>query len=430
MSSVALVGALMLASCGGGSEAEPFDTDRACRIGQRLVEETASGDRDGVIRQIERLDDLDGIADSGLEVDDLDSIAEDLDEQAVEDLVAEFDDFGCDLETPEVVVVEPEPEPEPTAAPETTTPVAPVEPPVTEAPPASDPEPEPTAAPETTAAPEEDPAPAPVPPAGGDGISIDVGSSGPGAEIGINRLTEDVLAEYGIAGYLYSPNTNVIELRVSRTDSSFSDDIEYTNSESITMSAATTMSIEDIRDVYTAALEGLGVEFDFSQSTSSEDGRSTVAVEASPSNFDLDLGNWDVRVAQDADNPGIVLIEIDRLSTVPGPVPAIVEPARALLQATADTGSDLGWAFTGYGHTLSVSSFDGSVFESGRVEWDVSEDNTVRAAADAIQAAVGAPVDNEDADDETISWAEDNDGRAFWFVNYSEFSGTTVSYSP
>lgn len=418
----------MLASCGGGSEAEPFDTDRACRIGQRLVEETASGDRDGVIRQIERLDDLDGIADSGLEVDDLDSIAEDLDEQSVEDLVAEFDDFGCDLETPEVAVVEPEPEP--TTAPETTTPVAPVEPPVTEAPPASEPEPEPTAAPETTTAPDEDPAPAPVPPAGGDGISIDVGSSGPGAEIGINRLTEDVLAEYGIAGYLYSPNTNVIELRVSRTDSSFSDDIEYTNSESITMSAATTMSIEDIRDVYTAALEGLGVEFDFSQSTSSEDGRSTVAVEASPSNFDLDLGNWDVRVAQDADNPGIVLIEVDRLSTVPGPVPAIVDPARALLQATADTGSDLGWAFTGYGHTLSVSSFDGSVFESGRVEWDVSEDNTVRAAADAIQAAVGAPVDNEDADDETISWAEDNDGRAFWFVNYSEFSGTTVSYSP
>ena len=222
----------------------------------------------------------------------------------------------------------------------------------------------------------------------------------------------------------------MIELRVSRTDSSFTDDVEYTNSESITMSAATTMTIEDVRAAYRTALEGLGVEFDFSESTASEDGRETVAVEASPSDFDLELGSWDVRVTQDAETPGIVLIEVDRLSTAPGPVPAIIEPARALLKETADTGSDLGWAFTGYGHTLSVSSFDGSVFESGRVEWDVSEDNTVRAAATAIQDAVGAPVDNEDVEDETISWAEDNDGRAFWFVNYSEFSGTTVSYSP
>ena len=59
MTSVALAGALVLASCGGGSDAEPFDTDRACRVGERLVEETAAADREGVIRQIERLDDLD-----------------------------------------------------------------------------------------------------------------------------------------------------------------------------------------------------------------------------------------------------------------------------------------------------------------------------------------------------------------------------------
>lgn len=222
----------------------------------------------------------------------------------------------------------------------------------------------------------------------------------------------------------------MVELRVSRTDSSFSDDMEYTNSESITMSAATTMTIEEIRDKYRTALENLGVNFDFSESTSSDDGRNTVAVEASPENFDLELGNWDVLVAQDDDNPGIVLIKVNRLLTVSGPVPAIVAPAQSLLQETADIGSDLGWALTGYGHTLSMSLFDGLVFESGRVEWDVSDDNTVRAPADAIQEAIGAPINNEDEDNETISWATDNDDRAFFFVNYSEFSGTTVSYSP
>lgn len=427
MTSVALAGALVLAACGGGSDAEPFDTDRACRVGERLVEETAAADRDGVIRQIERLDDLEGIADSGLVVDDLDSIAEALDEQSVEDLIAEFDVLDCDIEMPEVTESEPvvtEPEPVVTEAVETTTTEA------AEEPPATDPVVETTPAPDTTAAPVETTPPATTPSSPGSGIPVDIGSTGAGAEIGVNGVTEDIIAQYGMVGYLFSPNTNVVELRVSRTDSSFSDDVEYTNSESITMSAATSMSIEDVRAAYRAALESLGVEFDFSESTSSDDGRETVAVEASPANFDLELGNWDVRVAQDADTPGIVLIEVDRLSTSPGPVPAIIDPARDLLQETADIGSNLGWAFTGYGHTLSVSSFDGSVFESGRVEWDVSEDNTVREAADAIQAAVGAPVDSEDADDETISWAEDNDERAFWFVNYSEFSGTTVSYSP
>ena len=422
MTSVALAGALVLASCGGGSDAEPFDTDRACRVGQRLVEETASGDRDGVIRQIERLDDLDGIADSGLLVDELDSMAEDLDEQSVEDLVAEFDVFDCDLDTPEVEgETVPTEVPATTEAPETTTTEV-VE--VVEEPPATDPAPETTVAPEETAPPEA------APPAPGSGVPVDIASTGPGAAIGVNRVTEDVIAEYGLANYLFSPGTNVVELRVSRTDSSFNDDIGYTNSESITMSAATTMSIEDVRAAYRTALEGLGIDFDFSESTASDDGRETVAVEASPADFDLELGNWDVRVTQDADTPGIVLIEVDRLSTSPGPVPAIVEPARPLLQETADIGTNLGWAFTGYGHTLSVSSFDGSVFESGRVEWDVSEDNTVRAAADAIQAAIGSPIDNEDAEEETISWSIDDDERAFFFVNYSEFSGTTVSYSP
>lgn len=429
MTFVVLAGTLVLASCGGGSDAEPFDADRACRVGQRLVEETAAGDRTGVIRQIERLDDLDGISDSGLDVDDLDSIAEGLDDQSVEDLVAEFEVFDCDLETPDATV--PEPEPATTLTPETTTTEAVDQPPTTEPAPDTTPAPDPTAVPDTTPVPETTAAPEETTPSvGGNGIPVDIGSTGPGVEIGVDRVTEDILADYAMSEFLFSPNTNVIELRVNRTDSSFSDDIVYTNSESITMSAATTMTIEEVRAAYRTALEGLGVEFDFSESTATEEERETVAVEASPTDFDLELGSWDVVVAQDADNPGIVLIEVDRLSTVPGPVSTIVEPARPLLQETADIGADLGWAFTGYGHTLSVSSFDGSIFESGSVEWDVSEDNTVRAAADAMQQAIGLPIDNEDADEETISWTVDDDQRAFFFVNYSEFGGTTVSYSP
>lgn len=422
MTSVALVGALVLASCGGGSDADAFDTDRACRVGERLIEETAAGDRDGVIRQIERLDDLDGIGDSGLQVDDLDAMAEGLDEQSVEDLVAEFDLLDCDLDAPDVESATTD-APPPTEVFETTTTVAVEQPPVTE------PVLDTTPPPDTTITTGETTPPETVAPAAGTGIPVDIGSTAPGAAIGVNRVTEDILAEYAMANFLFSPNTNVVELRVSRTDSSFSDDIEHSNSESITMSAATTATIEDVRAAYRTALESSGVAFDFSESTASEDGRRTVAIEASPADFDLALGNWNISVSQDDDTPGVVFVEVDRLTSVPGPVPPIVAPAQALLQGTADIGSNLGWAVTGFGHTLSLSTFDGSVFESGRVEWDVSEDNTVRAAADAIQAAIGAPIDNEDADDETISWSTDDDARSFFFVNYSEFSGTTVSYS-
>ncbi len=427
--SVALACALVLASCGGGSDAEAFDTDRACRVGERLVEETAAGDRDGVIRQIERLDDLEGIEDAGLEVDDLDAMAEGLDQQSVDDLVAEFDVIDCDLDAPDV-------EPPTSDAPDTTDVVdttattdGVADPTVPEPGPDTTSAPDTTATTDTTVATGETTPPDTAAPGTATGIPVDIGSTAPGAAVGVNRGTEEILAEYGMADFLFSPNTNVVDLRVSRSDSSFSDEIEYSNSESITMSAATAMTIEDVRTAYRTALESSGVAFDFSESTATEDGLRTVAIEASPADFDLTLGNWDISVTQDDETPGVVFVEVDRLTTVTGPVPAIVAPAQALLQATADIGSNLGWAVTGFSHSLSLSTFDGTVFESGGVEWDVSQDNTVRAAADAIQAAVGAPIDNEDADEETISWATDDDQRAFFFINYSEFSGTTASYS-
>ena len=386
-------------------------------------------------RQIDRLAELDGVEDSGIDVDDLDSIADDMDDRSVEDLIEEFDVLDCDLDTPQVgaPVIEPEPEPpatepsasEPTATTETTEPTT--EPP---APPATDPEVDPTGTPDTTPAPEAPTAPADSPTDIGDAVAIDIGSTGPGDETGLDQSTEDTLATYGMLGFVYSPNTNVVELRVRRTEDLFDEETEYLNSESITMSAATTMTIEEVLAAYRTALEGLGIEFDFSESTSTDDGRQTVALEASPSDFDLALGNWEVSVMQEVDTPGVVLIEVGRLATVSGVVPSIVAPARELLQATTDIGSNLGWTFTGYSYSLNVSSFDDSLFESGGVEWDVSEDNTVSAAAAAIQEAVGAPIDNEDISEDTISWAEDNEGRAFWFVRYSEFSGTTVDYSP
>lgn len=425
-----LTGALLIAACGGGSDADSFDTERACRVGQRLVEETAEGDRDGAIRQIERLDDLDGFDGSGVDVDDLDSIAEGLDEQAVEDLVAEFDVLGCDLDGDAVEIDDTvAPAPSTDAVTTTTEPVSteppPTEPPATE-PPATDP---PVTEPPATDAPAETAAPEPTPPPSGTGIAVDIGSSGPGAAIGVDRPTEDILADYAIAEFVFSPNTNVVELNVSRTDSSFGDEVAYSNLESITMTATTTMGIEEVRAAYRTALEGSGGDFEFSESTFSNDGQDTVAIEASASDFDAEVQTWSVAVARGTDNADLVLIEVERRSTVSGPVAAIAEPARPLLQQTADIASNLGWAFSGYSYTLNVNSFDGSLFESGRVEWDVSEDNTVREAATAVQDAIGVPIDNEDVETETISWAEDTEDRSLWFVNYTEFSGTTASYN-
>ena len=263
-----IAGSMALAACGGSdADTEAFDTDRACRIGQRLVDETAAVDRDGVVNQIERLDDLEGIADSGLDVDELDELAEGLDENAVEDLVAEFEAIGCELEMPDVEApVDTEPaDTTPTTEPPPET-VPPTEPPP-ETVPTTEAAPDTTVAPETTVAPD-------TPPAGdSNGIPIDIGSTGPGPSLGIDRPTEAVLAEFEIAGILFSPNTNVVELNIDRSDDSFSDDIEWATADDITMSATTTITLEEVRAAYQAAIDGLGFEYDYTESTSSSDGR-------------------------------------------------------------------------------------------------------------------------------------------------------------
>lgn len=428
----ALVGAVVLGACGIGESVASFDSERACRVGQRLVDETAAGDRDGAVRQIERLADLDGIEDSSIDVDELDALAERLNEQAVDDLVAEFEAIDCVLQEA-ASSAPPATDAPPTTAPpliEETPTIATTEAPVVTEPAAAttDP-PQTTEIPETTEVPQTT-GPVADPGVSGSGTSVDIGSTGPGAAIGLDVTPEEVLSSYAISNFLFSPNTNVAGLRVSRTDSTFGDDVEYSNSESITMTAATTLTIEEVRTNYRAAIEGLGVEFDYSESTSSSDGINTVAIEASPSAFDLELGNWDVTVSQDAELPGVVVIEVNRLSIVPGVLPEIAAPAQPLLQNTATIGTELGWTVTAFTHSLSISSFSGDIFESGRLEWDVSEENTVRATADALQAAVGVPVRDEDVDDDRISWFLDDGESTLFAVNYFEFSGTTATFNP
>lgn len=443
-----LASALVLGACGISESVANFDAERACRSGQRLVDEVAEADRDGAVRQIERLADQDGIDDSSIDVDQLDAIAEGLNEQAVEDLVDAFESIECSLQTtartqPSTTDAPPETTPplEQTSTTTSSTTTSSTTVPTADAPIATAPTPETTTEPQDTVEPQDSPEPeetadpqATVPASNegvpGSGTAVDIGSTGAGAPIGLDAVPEAVLGDYGIENFLFSPNTNVIELRVSRTDSTFGDDVEYSNSESITMTASTALSIEEVRAAYRTAIEGLGVEFDYGESTSSSDGVDTVAIEASPSAFDLELGSWDVTVSQDAALPGVIVIEVDRLSIVPGMLPGIPAPAQPLLQETAAVGTGLGWTVTAFTHSLTVSSFSGDLFESGRLEWDVSEENTVRAAADALQAAVGVPVRDEDVDDDRISWFLDDGESTLFAVNYFEFSGTTATFNP
>lgn len=425
---VVIVASLTLAACGGGSDSasSDFDTDRACRIGQRLVDEVSAGDRDGVVSQIERLDDLDGIADSTLDVDELDELAEGMDDNAVEDLVAEFEAIGCELEIPDVEApVETEPPAETTPAteppPETTPPTEP--PPettaTTEAPPETTPE-EPT------------PTEAPTPPPAGDSgnIAVDVGATGPGPSIGIDRPTEEILTEFAFADILFSPNTNVVELRVSRSDATFSDDIEWSAFDSITMSATTPLTLEEVRAAYKTAIEGLGFEYDFTESTSSSDGTNAVGLEADPTDFAVEIPRWDVNIAQSDDVPGVVLIEVDQSVERPGPVPPIPAPAQDLLQATADIGAGLGWTVTGYRYSESANTFSGGTSVFGTVDWDISEENTVRESATALQEAVGLPIRDEEVEEDSITWFLDDDTSTLFTVRYFEFGGTTASFNP
>jgi hypothetical protein len=421
-----MAGALALAACGGSGDSggDDFDADRACRIGQRLVDEVAEGDRDGVITQIERLDDLDGVDDSSIDVDDLDELAEGLDENAVEDLISEFEALDCDLEVPATttpVDTEPEPTTPPTEpAPET---VPPTEPPP-ETTPTTEPAPETTETPAPTTAPE-------TPPAGGaSGIPVDIGSTGPGPSFGVDRPTEAIISEFRIPGILYSPNTNVVELRISRRDATFSDDIEWTSNDSIVMSATTSLTIEEVRAAYRTAVETLGFEYDFSESTSSSDGTNAVGLEASPTDFDAMVPRWDISIAQSDDVPGIVLIEVDRSIDREGTLPAIPAPATELLQGTADIGSDLGWTVTGFRYSESANTFSDGTFVSGTVDWDISEENTVRESATALQDAVGIPIRDEEVEDDRITWFLDDDSSTLFSVNYFEFGGTSASFNP
>lgn len=424
---VVIVGALALAACGGGSDDadEAFDSERACRIGQRLVDETAQADRDGVVAQIERLDDLQGVEDSPLDVDQLDEFAEGLDEDAVDDLVLEFETLDCELETPDTSA------PPDTAAPTTDAPIdtTPADTTAsTEAP--ADPAATTDAPPDTTETTETEPETSAVtPPAEGGGTRVDIGSSGPGPAFGIDLPTEQVLADFAIVDMLYSPDTNVVEVLIGR-DSSFTDELTYASSDTITMSATTDQTLEDVRTAYRTAIEALGFDYDFTEATSSSDGTNVVGLAAEPSGFDPSIPSWEINVAQEETVPGVVLVDVDRRVDLDGALPPIPAPATDLLQATADIGTDLGWTVTGFRYSESADTVSSGTFVSGTVDWNVSEDNTVREAATALQDAVGVPIRDEEVGVDRISWFLDDGSSTLFSVNYFEFGGTTASFNP
>lgn len=409
--SLLIVGAVALVSCGDTAPAAvEFDEDRACRVGQRLIEEIAEADRAGAIKQIERLDDVDGIEGSPLDVDELDEIAEGLDQTAINDLIDEFDRVDCELE-PVSVAADPDPESEITPPDNTDTDSVPTDIATT------DPEPS-------------DTKPA-LPPGGtSEGVSIDVGSTGPGDAIGLDRPTEDLIADFGIAGIFFSPNTNVVEFSLDRTDVSYDSDPEWSETASITMSAATDTTLDDIRTAYRAAIEATGLDYEFTESTSSSGDERSVGLEASPVDFDLSTPRWGIEVNQSDETPGVVLIEVDRTTYASGSLPDIPAATPPDVLANTSIGDALGWTLASYRMSESINSFSGGTYTYATLRWDVSEDDTLVATADALKAVLGGgPFENEEVDSDSISFFLPTDESPLWSVYYDDFSGTTVYFS-
>lgn len=425
----ALIGLVALSAC--GDSASDLDLADACRIGQRLVDESAAGDDEGIDRQVDRLAELDGLDESDLDVADLDDLARGFDQDSVDDLAAEFDALECSLDAP--VAIGPSPS-EP--APSTDAPSA-TDAPVPTAPADTDPSSEatvetepPTTAPTTTAPtaePVDDTAPAttPVPPTG---VPVDVGSAGPGVATGADLLTEAVLVDFGMEDMPYSPNTNVIEFSLVRADQPSRGGHSY--DDSITMTATTDMSIDDVVMAYRTEIESLGIDFEYTSSESSDDRRESASIRAERERTDLDPWRLDVTATSDNEFPGVVIIEVLRTGGRTAPVPDFPPALEPLLIEPARVGADLGWSLSQYTITV-IQGFDGSAIDQPSILWDVSADNTVSASATAMQEAFGEPIDGLEADDEMVSWVVGDTLRpeARFRISYFDSFGTQARWT-
>lgn len=430
--------AIIASSC-SSSEAVA-DDDQVCRVAQRLVDEVADGDVDGVERQLDRLGDLAGVSDR-TDLGDLEDVAEIGDEDALDDLADQIDDdLECGVDVPRIVdITESAPvdtvtsptqpvatEPAPTAPPVT-------QPPATQ-PPATEP---PATAPPATEPPATEPPATEAPAPAVDGqplVVVDIGADTPvGLDMAdIAQDPTELVAEAGVSSLPIPAGEAIgIEYRLDYTVNDFADSPEFSVVESATFVAATEQSIEEVRDAFSSAISSAtGVDYDLSESSASRDETTQSAVDLRPETGS-DALRYEVIAAESTESPGLVFIEVNASGRREGALPPLTSVAAAALSPATDIGSTLGWELDSWSWSPGINQFNGDRFTSGRLTWAIgtgTEADVAPAAAELL-ALIPEP-DFEDVEsDREFYIVNDNED---WSVRHSDaFEGAELraSYS-
>lgn len=430
--------ALAVSAC-TGSDANA-DDGQSCRIAQRLVDEIADGDLDGIERQLDRLGDIDGI-DDRTEVDDLEELAEIGDEDALDDLADQIDDdLECGVDVPSVVdITESAPvdttapatdpvatQPPPATAPATTEPPA-TPPPATEPPPTAPPA---TAPPVTTVDEPAENGPQTTPAVDGQPLTVVDISAGGTVVLDNPALGQDpteLIAEAGVTS-LPIPGGGAIgvEYRVDYSVNDFSDTPEFSVVESASFVAATDQTIEQVRDAFSAAIiSTTDVDYDITESSASRDDTTQRAVELR-ADFGSDALSYEVVAAESTESPGLVYIELTARGSRDGALPPLTGNAAAQMTPAVDIAASLGWELAGWSWSPTVNDFSGDLFTTGRLDWAIGSgtetDVAVRSAE--LLALIPTPEFEDVESDREFYIVNDNED---WSVRHSEvFEGAEL----
>ncbi len=419
---------LTIAACGTGSDESSADSEDACRTAQRLVDDAADLDEDGIDRQFDRLADVEGI-DELTDLDEIDDLVRDADEDALDDVVDQLNgDLDCDLDIPTLASVDSAPDTETTEPTESTDPTATVETiPAPTQPAGTDPvtseAPAPTTAPATTT-----PA-APVPAEPGAAGTVEIGATGPGLDIpDLLTTPAEAVAESGIT-QIPTPagDVGVLEYDVRYDVNTFADAPEYSATESFSFVAATPMAIDDVRLAFVNTINASGA-YEVTDSTSTNETTSTTSTSLDPIEFDS-APRFDVFVTSDTEVPGVVLIEIDLSETRDGELPAYIAPAATNFATAQSIGETAGWTVRGWRWAPGVNQFSGDAFTAGGIDWTAGTGTAADVAT--ISAALLPQLPAPDFNDVT---AEDEfytfeDGSS-WSIRFSDaFEGEELRVS-
>ncbi len=414
-----VVAAMAAAGC-QGADADAFD-DQTCRTVQRLVDESADGDLDGIERQLDRLSDVEGL-DDRTDLGDLEDLVEIADEDALEDIADQVDDdLGCDIDVPRIV--DPSEQGSENTTPDTVAP--PVTAPQVTVPQVTVP---PVTVPPETAPPVTVPVAPPAPAVDGQPLAVvDIGANVPvGLDMAdIAQAPIDLIAEAQVSSLPIPAGEAIgIEYTIDYAFNDFARTPEHSVRESATFVAATSTTIEAVRDAFSSAIiDATGGDFDITESSSSRDDTTQRSVEL---DFGDDLLRYEVAVAQSTESPGLVFIEVTASGARDGAIPSLSAAAAAHLAPAQAIGATLGWELASWRWSPGINQFSGNQIVSGDLGWaigtGVEADVAVKSAE--LLALLPTPTYDDIDSDSEFYIIDDNQN---WSVRHSDvFEGNEL----